>query len=128
MVQKIRYSIYLIVAVLVFGCGAISHPSEGDAKREFVQRDPFDLMNKSLLKSFKKVNGQTGETFGVKWYKIDYEAEVVYAQDVPRRMGCAEFIEGDCGGHRAGEKKIVKGDITFEQTEKGWKGPTGTVY
>ena len=122
--------IYIALFAILGACTGGS-PSEADARKEFENKSKWSYkIEKGIVKvlSFKKVNGQSGEAFGVKFYKMDYEAQLEFLKNTPRRIGCLEFMEGDCGGHKAGDKVAVKGEIGFEKTEKGWQGESGKVY
>lgn len=129
--------IYIALFAILSGCTGGS-PSESDARQvfEFENNGYWSYQIKSgvvKVLSFKKVDGQSGEAFGVKFYKMDYEAQLEYLKNIPRRNGydcgsgwteIARWV--NCDGHKAGDKFNVKGKIEFEKTEKGWKGKTET--
>ncbi len=122
--------ICIAIFALLGGCTG-GTPSEGDGKREFENKSKWSYQIKNgvaKVLSFKKVNGQAGEFMGVKFYKMDYEAQLEFLKNTPRRIGCLEFMEGDCGGHKAGDTITVKGEIGFGKTEKGWQGESGKIY
>jgi len=128
-----KYSLYLVyiaLFALLGGCTG-GTPSEADARQEFEKKSNWSYQiqhGMAKVLSFKKVNGQSGETFGVKFYMMDYQAQLEFLKNTPRRIGCLEVMEGDCGGHKVGNKITVSGQIGFGKTEKGWQGQSGTVY
>lgn len=127
---------FTMIAVLLSACGS-STPSEANAKSELekgASGTAFDgYVNNGMIKvdSLVKVNGQAGEVNGIKMYTIEYKADLIFLKDVPRNNYCLESMEGYCGGSKAGDKVTVSGKrytMEFQQTEKGWKGPSGAVY
>jgi len=108
-------TIALFLVFLFSACSA--KPSEADGKKAFEDGSYFrrDLKEGSVaIKGFKKVNGQTMEAFGVKLYKMEYEAEIEYLKEEGGFL-FPPYI------YKKGDIRRVKGTIMFEQTEKGWK-------
>lgn len=66
------------------------------------------------LVSLKKTDGQMQDVNGRKVYTLFYEAKVRYLTSV--------------GQWKAGDVRTVKSNYGFQQTEKGWQGPDGTIY
>ena len=132
--------IYIIaIIVLLTGCSS-SLPSESDVGKELEIRSPYASdLKKNVMKivSITKTNGQTREIFGVKAYEFDYQAELEYTKNVPKTTGLWECSDKQmanptradvCNGHNIGDKVTVKDKLMFQLMEKGWKGPSGTVY
>lgn len=119
-------SIVFLSFVVLIGCGAAATPSEAIGRKVF-ENDYATPVEKGVLKinSFKKINGQSYEILGVKGYKLEFEAEVEYLQDV---KGQGMFSLALTTLHKKGDVDKRKGSITFEQTEKGWKAQDGKVY
>jgi len=115
--------IITLVAVMI-GCSSKPSMSEG---RSILEKS---LQGIAKVVSFKKTGAQEGEVFGVKVYEIKYEAEIECLVDCyVNQMGIrkAEGIKviGMELVKRQGERIAVKGDISFEKTEKGWDGSLG---
>lgn len=114
--------IYIALFALLSGCTG-GTPSEADARQEFGKESKWSYEIKNgvvKVLSFKKVNGQAMEFMGVKFYEMDYEAQLEFLKNTP---------QGVSGGpKKAGDRITVKGKIEFEKTEKGWRGKSGAVY
>jgi hypothetical protein len=99
--------------------GISSSPSESDA------RQVLEARSGGLYKitSFHKTNGQASETSGVKGYRLEYEADAECRKvnwDSPYPPLRDDFAGGlQCT--RVGEIHKMRGTITFQQTENGWK-------
>ena len=109
-----HFLIYIALFAILGGCTGGS-PSEADARLVVEKDGPrwSDGIRDGTVKvmSFKKVNGQAMEIYGVKMYTMDYEVQL-------------EFLKKD-GGHKVGDKVTYTGQIEFEKTEKGWQGKSG---
>lgn len=66
------------------------------------------------LVSMRKTGGQVSTVQGKKIYTLLYEAKVRYLSPV--------------GKWNAGDVQTIESNYGFEQTEKGWQGPDGTIY
>ncbi len=118
--------------------GACTHgtPSEGDGKKVF--ENLLEHGRGAKVASFKKVNGQQVEQFGVKAYSLDFEAMVEYPKGFHpecinahgmQGLACMRYLSGpDDRFLKEGAKQKIAGSINFMQTEKGWKGEDGNVY
>ena len=124
--RKLISSIVLLCSLVLIGCGGVTTPSESIGRQVFenIKKDEID---KGVLKikNFKKVNGQSYEILGVKGYKLEFESEIEYLQDV---KGQAMFSLAIKTIHKKGDIDKQKGTLTFEETEKGWKAQDGKVY
>lgn len=101
--------------------GTSGHPSEAEGRKVY----EYDLnhrlagSHKAHVVSFHQTDGQTAEAMGVKVYNLFFEAQIQQ--------------ELNAWDKYAPEKKppppeTVKGTVSFEQTEKGWRGTDGNVY
>ncbi|MDI6729420.1 MAG: hypothetical protein QMD44_10915 [Thermodesulfovibrionales bacterium] len=113
---------FFLIILMLIGCA--SKPSEADARKAYEDKNA-KLFKEGVIRinSFKKVNAIEGELFGVKFYKIEYDAEVEFLKD---------YIIGDAvfGGVRVEKGRItkLKGKyITFIKTEKGWKADNDQI-
>lgn len=84
--------------------------------------------------------------FGVKVYQMDYEAEIEFLGDARWHAQLGEnnfqaeryqaprpwaFDWGALGTGRvvrSGQRERATGQLVFERTERGWKGPDGQVH
>lgn len=128
-------SAFLAVCVIALSACDKSPPSEANGKAELAKgkgpnsKISYGLKNGSIqVNSFTKSNGHPVEIFGTKGYRMKYQAELIFLENIPRDKFCVEAMEGYCGGNVAGDKKIITGEIMFKQTEKGWEGGSGAVY
>ena len=89
------------------------------------------------IETFTKTDGQRAEINGVKIYRMWYSAIVRYDVGVhpecknPRtsNMNCLMFAtQGKTIVRAAGERERMEGQLEFQQTEKGWRGPDGRAY
>ena len=135
MTTKLMLYIILSSAILFTACSGGSKPSEANAKSNFENKWQKQLKDGTVkILRFSKVNGQLGESNKIKFYKLEYEAEIEYPNGINTQ--CKKHQEGktfswDCWGaevREKGEKRVIKDVITFYKTEKGWKAPDGTIY
>lgn len=106
----------LLIVLSLTSCG-LSMPSESDGKKALENRIKQDSSVKQVT-SFKKVNGQSSEVFGVKAYSMQYEA---ITEDVCSfQVGCHNYNGPD--PINKGDKWIapLKGTIEFTKSENGW--------
>lgn len=128
--------------VLILAGTGLSHaqPSERAGRQVFtaIQKDklggtPFEI------RSFRKTNGSTAEVFGVRVYVMEYSASVRYPKGL--RPDCIRsgnaFAGWDCfhaqsqQGIRpqpAGSTETMTGELTFQKTERGWRGQDNVLY
>jgi hypothetical protein len=107
-----------LLGCLLCACSS-SSPSESDA------RQVLEARSGSLYKvtSFNKTNGQAFEASGVKGYRLEYEAEAECLK-VNWNSPYPPLRDDFAGGlqcTKVGEIHKMKGTITFQQTENGWK-------
>lgn len=89
-----------------------ARPSEEEGMSAFSERYTYTGNGKQIAQIlwFKKTNGQF-ENFGVKRYKLFYEAEIQYLD---------EYRYNFYNTYKKGEKSKHKGFVMFELTENGW--------
>lgn len=115
----------LVIFAMAFlaNCGGAT-PTVSQARSAFEEQHKAELQ-KGIMKinSFSKVDGQSGEFMGIKLYELKYEAEVEYPEGQhpqcrnPNNPGCGILFSFK----DIGEKEVLKGEIQFEQTERGWQ-------
>jgi len=108
----------LLLSCLTSACSR-SYPSESDARQ--VLEDRSGGLYK--ITSFQKTNGQSVESSGVKGYRLEYEAEakclrVNWNSPYPPLR---DDIAGGLQCTKVDEIHKMKGTISFQQTENGWK-------
>ena len=122
----------LITTIVLSACTGSSTPSESDGRVVFENKWKQELESDTVkLLRFEKVNAQSGEVMGIKFHKLEYEAEIEYPKWLNTHCKKGQLTGWDCWMveiREKGEKRIIKGEITFEETEKGWKAPDGNVY
>ena len=124
-INQRRIAIVLSIAIFLINCG-LSTPSESDARAIFEKKYEQEIKD-GLVKvtKFKKVDGQSGELAGVKFYTFQYEAEIEYPKGLhpecenpgPGISACGFWIKFKA----VGAKETSTGKIQFEKTENGWK-------
>ncbi len=126
--------------MLLAGC---SGPSASDAER--VLREEIETVSHGSIKllSFKKTDGQAGEAFGVKGYKLDFEAVIQSQaqgiwqsddgtgklafgwtdQDKAFSSGLMSQLLNQFGGKplEKGDRAKITGVMVGEKKESGWK-------
>jgi len=127
----------IVFVFVVYKSAFETYPSEAHARR-FFDKQNREQINGGVIEvlRFKKINGQSSEINGIRLYTIEYEAEVKYPKGINSNCGGPGFAGWDCwfatlgGGQvkQKGEVEKVRDKITFERTEKGWKGPDGDIY
>lgn len=130
----------LLLTTLVFVSVSCSKglPTEDDARQVFENMEQQRLKSGlAELKSFKKVNAKETEYLGTKGYQVEFEAELMFPKGLNpqciskegRRanvLQCMMVSPDDAAP--VGGKKTIKGKLSFERTEKGWKGDDKKIY
>lgn len=126
-------SIPVLLALVVISCSG-GVPSESDARDVFASRYR-EKIDQGLVQvdSFSKVNAQQGEMFGVKFYKVEYQATISWPKGLNTQcLGNNQDFKGwNCWmveTRNVGQAENLTGELGFEKTEKGWKGENGNVY
>jgi hypothetical protein len=89
------------------GTASVSNtPSESVARKILENIIKEDSQGLIKLVSFKKTNGQSGETFGIKWYSLECEGEI-------------ECVEGGWWWTGLGKGFVLATTVTPEQDEHG---------
>jgi hypothetical protein len=78
----IAFCTFIILCPLLLGCS--STPSEGDAKRIIEQQIKDESEGRMKLIYFRKTNAQKREVAAVKFYQLEYEAEIEFQDDCKR--------------------------------------------
>ena len=112
---KLRVLAFLVIITLA-GCHAAeSTPTESDAQavwHHVAAQNHVDGVRE--LVSLRKTDGQVSKVQGSTIYTLSYEAKVRYLVPV--------------GKWKAGDVQTIESNYGFQQTEKGWQGPDGTIY
>jgi hypothetical protein len=122
--------ITLILSLSILGCSTKT-PSEEDARKVFENKWAWHIkMGKIEIISFKKVKARTEDRVGIKFYTIEYEAQLKASNlnfsDWQRlRLDGIFEKQRDIEG---GEILKLWGEISFVKTEDGWKGEDGVLY
>lgn len=114
-------SIFLgVITLLLFSCS--TSPSETEAKKAIASQ----YRNLVKVVSFVETNAQQGELAGIKFYKMEYEAQIEYLENVVLNKFMGEVVEIRKGKKspydfmgreiRKGTKEKIKGLMT-----KCWK-------
>ena len=112
-----RRSLTCIALFALLGGCAGSSPSEADAREVLEKNSAWSRgIQEGAIKviSFKKVDGQTMEIYGVKHYEMDYVVQLQVLKD-----------SSDGWTVSGGKTRTYAGRISFEKTEKGWRGESG---
>lgn len=113
-----------IIFVIVFlssflsSC-SLSSPSESDGRQALEGRSG----GLYRITSFRKTNGQASERSGVKGYRLEYEADAECLK-VNWNSPYPPLTDAFAGGPQCtavGQVHKMKGTISFQQTEKGWR-------
>ena len=107
----------LVVGTLfgIAGCKSTTEPTDADAKAVYNDiLHQVGLAEKKQLIELKKIDGQSSDRNGVKYYTFFYEAKVKYLQKI--------------GSYQLGQVYTEKSNYGFQRTEKGWQGPDGVIY
>jgi hypothetical protein len=133
-----------VMALVLAGCS--SQTQTASAEKVLRERIESESSGQIKLVSFKKTDGQAIEAFGVKGYKMDYEAEIEFQTDgtwqhggiytktgglafgfatgqPPKEGSWAAFAntsEGVNNVHR-GDRAKIAGVMQGEKKESGWR-------
>ena len=115
----------VLCTVFLTGCGS-SVPSESDGRSVLENRTSGGGgFSGSAIRvaNFRQTDGQEREVHGVRMYRMSYEAELeCLERPVPQ-----DFLN-ICAGRNAGDIVTRSGTLSFEETERGWKGQDGESY
>jgi hypothetical protein len=103
----------------VLGACSSSYPSESDGRQALEGRSG----GLYRITSFRKTNGQASETSGVKGYRLEYEADAECLK-VNWNSPYPPLTDAFAGGPQCtavGQVHKMKGTISFQQTENGWR-------
>ena len=138
----------LAICGLTAGCGSRSGSRSGTVSEQAVRTAyeksaPWSLLVLSggldrekgdmKLISFRKINDRRGESFGRRYYDVEYEAEWEHLTDDERPVEAVAAAFGGKAkepkpGWKKGDVQKDRGWLRFEETEEGWLGPDGNVY
>ena len=107
--MRIPYLVFMaILTLLLASCAGDSIPSESDAREFYENQWKSELENGTIkIIRFDKINGKYDEVMGIKFYELEYEAEIENSN---------------------GKRNIIKGNIVFQKKIRGWKAPDGKFY
>lgn len=133
--SRMRWTSLLVLSTLLsFQIACSSAPSQSDARDVLMSKYQDEIENGLvILESFSKVNSQQGEMFGVKFYVVEYEAQIRWPKGLNTEClgDNSQFKGWDCWMKEArapGKIEKLQGNLTFEKTERGWKGENGEIY
>lgn len=120
--------------------GSAGTPSERSARAIFESRHSESIQAGLMkIESFQKVNGRKLNIDGGESYVLEYVVTVVYPKGVMPE--CVEvskqgtynplcFVAQLRGASfkPVGHREKMPGDVTFENTERGWRGEDGKLY
>ena len=135
--MKSKFVLCLMIVLLLNAVVLAQSRRKGRSKTASTGARPTELDGKThvesrikglgyILKSFKKTDGQSSEEFGVKQYKMEFEA-LVQCTEVNHPEGSVILVGGysiSCAN--VGDRHTLEGSIYFEKTEKGWR-PLGPM-
>ncbi len=114
----------------------------GDSPSVSAGRDALSKMWTSgdkcvRVSDFKKTDGQSSEVFGVRYYAMDYSAQLTfiapcYAEyngerkrfSLPPRS-TRDFLSQNSKTFQPGETVMIQGRLNFEKKESGWRHQSG---
>lgn len=92
-----------------------------------------------VIVTFEKINGQMKMLSGVETYVVEYSATVEYPEGVvseclgkensgvSESLSCEDILHGSHPLPK-GARVVSLGEISFEMTDKGWRGEDGKIY
>lgn len=132
-----------IAFAVVLSAGCSRNPSEGDARKAVQDEINTRAKSRIRLTSFYKSDGQEREGFGVKFYRLDYQAEVEFTEDcgwvttvyrteptfetvdpIPKNLSELDKVWYASGRRievKKGQREKLSGSVEFEKTENGWR-------
>jgi hypothetical protein len=127
--QFFRYIVPILATLFLPGCSG--PPSESVGKRIVESRIQQDSNGLIKLLGFRKTNATRDDRI----YRMEYEAEIEYIDDA-LDFGFFHAKKGDpvpsyslyIQNRKKGERVKKSGTLTFEKTEKGWRGPDDKIY
>jgi hypothetical protein len=132
MKRKYFLKLICVCALISFLVGCSTTPSISDGKKVLENKNKYKGASLIKVVSFHKTNAQKGEFLGVEVYELEFEAEIEYLADVKKDPfgGLVPINEFCflCTTHKKGERQKIVGSLTFEKTEKGWRGEDGKIY
>jgi hypothetical protein len=129
-----------MVILLLAGCGG--PPSSSDGRQQLENRIQNQSNGLIKLTSFEKTNGVAQELMGMKFYEMEYSAEIEFLDDCmwggggpfgwdgsfqavrgQPGTGADAFNPTFFGKQKAskGQLRKVTGKFTFQKTEAGWR-------
>ena len=119
---------------------ACAQPSERAGRQVFATIQKQKLGDTPFqIRSFRKTNGSTAEVFGMRVYVMEYSASVHYPKGL--RPDCIRsgnsFAGWDCFYDQSqkgirpqpvGSTETLTGQLTFQRTERGWRGQDNVLY
>ena len=114
----VGFSFAALLSFLLCACSS-SSPSESDGRQALEGRSG----GLYRITSFHKTNGQASETSGVKGYRLEYEADAECLK-VNWNSPYPPLTDAFAGGPQCtavGQVHKMKGAISFQQTENGWR-------
>jgi hypothetical protein len=134
--KLIHYVVPVLTALFLAGCS--SQPSQS-AGKQIIEKTIQDE-SKGLIKllSFRKTNATSRGNY----YVMEFEVEIEYLEDCvlegvgPFSRASRGLFKAERGSSLRGlpyqpkkkGKERRSGELEFEKTEKGWRGPDGNVY
>lgn len=115
----------LFVASLLSDCeNAVASEANGRSIEEGQTAGRGGLSGSAIrLTDIRKFNGQEQEFGESRVYEMEYEAE----------FECLESVSpldliNICVGKRPSDTVTQRGNLTFEETKRGWRGEHGNIY
>ncbi len=119
--------------------GSAGTPSERSARAIFESRHSESIQTGLMeIESFQKVNGQKLNIGGAEGYKLEFVVNVVYPKGVMPE--CVEVSKQGAYNPQCfaaqlrgasfksvGHREKMAGHITFQNTERGWRGEDGKL-
>lgn len=114
----VSFAFAALLSCVLCACSS-SSPSESDGRQALEGRSG----GLYKITSFRKTNGQASETSGVKGYRLEYEADAECLK-VNWNSPYPPLTDSFAGGPQCtsvGQVHKMKGTISFQQTENGWR-------
>jgi hypothetical protein len=142
----------IMTALAFFGCGSSASRPPDAAGRQVFERgiEKGGSRDRVRLLDFRKSNGVPGVENGVSFYKMEYEVDVEFLDNCKWMLispdnssgrwvlesrptppaGRTDLYYAFYGGApgQKGQRAKLTGEIRFQRTEKGWRGPDGQIY